>query len=227
MKDTDEGMMKGTGPETMKGTQKDTKTPLAEFKPTVVVTKVTDVEFLKDIIGFVLDKESTMSLEKAYRTRHSPMRTQFFLVKMTVLSEVSSHFVRHAAAGQFHYVSSNREDWAEVDPAEVNRLTPVRHVMIVNAEHLTQMAEARLCTKALKTTRQTMEAILLEVLKLDKALADRMRPKCFRQGGVCYEDSPCGIHLIMLREIVEQVPEHIYRAWRNDYLVRNPQLIGK
>jgi len=189
------------------------------FVPTVEVRKITDVDLLKEVVGFVLDKESTMSLEKIYKTRHSPLRTQFFLVKANVTSEVSVHFVRHAAAGQFHYVSSSRKDWSGAEPEGVNRLTPVRHVMILNAEHLMQMAEARLCSKALKSTRKVMSLIREGVRSVDEKLADRMQPRCFRQGGVCYEDEPCGQNMIMLKQIVQQVPEEVYRDWRNEYLV--------
>ncbi|MBV5343811.1 hypothetical protein JZU68_09515, partial [bacterium] len=103
--------------------------------------------------------------------------------------------------------------------------TPVRHVMILNAEHLMQIAEARLCTKALKATRSFTSMLREGVRKVDEKLADRMQPKCFRQGGVCYEDDPCGQNLVMLRQIVQQVPEEVYRDWRNDYLV-NKHLSG-
>lgn len=191
---------------------------LPAFEPTVEVRKITDEGFLKEIVGFILDKESTMSLSKIYKTQHSPMRTQLFLVKMEVFSEVSVHFVRHGAVGQFHYVSSNRPDWCGYDAqaaSGVGRYTPVRHVMILNAQHLVDIAAARLCTKALASTRKVMSMIREGVSKLDVDLADRMQPQCFRQGGVCYEDNPCGQHLIMLRQIVQQVPESIYRDWRN------------
>ena len=189
----------------------------------VEVRKVTDLALLREIIGFILDKESTMTLQKAYYSRHSPMRTQLFLVKMEITTEVSVHLVRHSGAGQFHYVSSNRADWndfSEEEEKEINRQTPVRHVMLLNAEHLLQIAEARLCTKALLATRQVVQAIKEEVEKIDPALAARMHPKCFRQGGVCYEDDPCGIHMLMLRQVVEQIPEKFYRDWRNDFAIK-------
>jgi len=193
------------------------------FEPTVEVRKITDEALLQEIIGYVLDKESTMTLSKIYRTGHSPMRSQLFLIKMNITTEVSVHLVRHAAVGQFHYVSSNRADWAghnAEEASEVGRQTPVRHVMILNAEHLIEMCGKRLCTKALAATREVVRAIREGVRVLDPKLADRLQPQCYHQGGICYEEDPCGQHLIMLREIVEQVPEEVYRDWRNAFLIK-------
>ena len=186
----------------------------------VEVRKIIDIELLREIIGFILDKESTMTLRKAYYSRHSPARTQMFLVKMTIPTEVSVHLRTHSQVGQFHYVSSNREDWSGNKPEEVNRQTPVRHVMLLNAEHLLQIAEARLCSKSLEATRRVVQAITEKVEEVDPELAARMHPKCFRQGGVCYEDDPCGIHMLMLRQVVEQIPEKFYRDWRNDFAIK-------
>ena len=191
------------------------------FRPSCEARKITDVELLKEIIGFILDKESTMTLEKIYRTRHSPLRTQLFLLKLNITTEVSVHLVRHAAVGQFHYVSSHRQDWGDYEPEGVHRLTPVRHVMLLNAEHLIEMANARLCTKALLSTRQVMEMICTAIQQIDPALGVRLVPKCFHQGGLCYEDNPCGRNLIMLRQVVEQIPEQVYRDWRNQFIIDN------
>jgi len=194
----------------------------SEYK--VEVRKLLGLDLLRESISFILDLESTMTLEKIYRTQHSPCRTQLFIVKMVIPNEVSVHLVRHSAVGQFHYVSSNRPDWqghSAREHAEIGRDTLVRHVMILNAKHLMDMAGERLCTKALATTRKVFSMITEEMSKIDKDLANRMKPKCYRQGGVCYEDDPCGVHMNMLREIVEQVPEAIYRDWRNDFIVRN------
>jgi hypothetical protein len=196
------------------------------FTPTVEVRKITDVDLLQEIIGFILDKESTMTLSKIYRTKHSPLRTQLFLVKMNITTEVSVHLVRHAGVGQFHYASSNRPDWCGHDAqeaSEVGRQTPVRHVMLLNAEHLMQMANARLCTKALAATRSVMSMICSAVNKVDPDLGTRLVPKCFAQGGLCFEDECCGLNMHMIRQVVEQVPEQIYRDWRNEFIVANYQ----
>lgn len=187
----------------------------------IEIKQLTGLDLLRETISFVLDLESTMTLEKIYRTQHSPMRTQLFLIKMVIPSEVSVHLVRHGAVGQFHYVQSHRKDWGGAAPEEATRDTPVRHVMIVNAQHLVNMAGERLCTKALKSTRDVFTQITEEMSKIDKELANRMKPKCYRQGGVCYEDDPCGVHMNMLQQIVEQIPENVYRKWRNDYIIRN------
>lgn len=193
------------------------------FVPTVEVRKITDEALLQEIIGFILDKESTMSLSKIYRTKHSPLRTQLFLVKMNITSEVSVHLVRHAGVGQFHYVSSNREDWSGSEPVHVHRHTPVRHVMLLNAEHLMQMANARLCTKSLAATRNVMSMVCSAVDKVDPELGSRLVPKCFAQGGLCFEDDCCGLNMHMIRQVVEQVPEQTYRDWRNEFIVANYQ----
>lgn len=198
-----------------------TSVTLDVFQPTVEARKITDEAFLQEIMGFILDKESTMTLKKIYRTGHSPMRTQLFLFKMEITTEVSVHLVRHAAVGQFHYVSSHREDWSESKPEDVNRLTPVRHVMLLNAQHVIEMCGARLCTKSLPATREVARAIREAVRVIDPELAHRLQPKCFAQGGQCTEDGPCGQNLVILKQIIEQVPEEVYRKWRNDFLMDN------
>lgn len=117
--------------------------------------------------------------------RHSPIRCIMFRIEMVVPSFVSTHFVRHKI-GVEHFVQSMRNDKTDV---AADRYTPVRHVMILNAEALMNMAAKRLCAKAHARTRDTMTDIVEAVQKVDPTLAKYLVPPC-KDGG-CREMEPC------------------------------------
>lgn len=136
------------------------------------------------------EKESKQKLEAAYKHRHSPMRTQLFVVRMYAIpSFVSVHLVRHSAVGQQHYVGSNRVDLGG-DPV-ADRYTPVDHMMVLNAQHLEEMAWDRLCKKSSPETRKVMQHIAEQTLLVDPDLANKMVPRCVYLGR-CDEYKPCG-----------------------------------
>lgn len=59
------------------------------------VKKLTDVELLREANSFTTNKESHMSLLTAYKTKHSPCRTQIFWIAMEDIPLfVASQFVR-------------------------------------------------------------------------------------------------------------------------------------
>lgn len=192
----------------------------------ITVRKLTDADLLHEVIEFAYKLPvSTMTLAKAYHQEHSIIRTQMFIIKMGgIPTKASVHFVRHAAVGQFHLVSTNRGDlkasssWDEADNWDeaINRTTPVNHVMILNAGHLIDMAKTRLCSKAERETRETMEAIKEGVSLCDPQLATYMVPTCFYRGGICPEPKGCGRNVEALMQVVGQVPEHVYRNARNN-----------
>ena len=120
------------------------------------------------------------------------MRLMLFKITLKgVKTKTSVHLVRHSQTGQFHLVGSNRADWKGKDPEEwdkkVSRETPVNHVMLLNAQHLINMANVRLCTMAEKETREVMELIRQAVYLVDPDLAKFMVPTCVYRGGICPE----------------------------------------
>ena len=197
------------------------------MKPNIKVIKLTNLEMLREMLQFVYGmKESKQTLGGLYSSDHSTMRSQLFLVFMKdIPTKVSVHLVRHSGAGQYHLVGSNRADWNGVKGAEdaadwdgeVNRNTPVNHVMILNGGHLIDMARKRLCGVAEKATREIMFAIKAQVSLDDPDLAAHMVRNCVYRNGICPEGSKsCGYNYKVLRELIGQVPEAIYRDARTE-----------
>lgn len=137
--------------------------------------------------------EAKCTLDQLYRWEHSPSRTQMFWINMIEIPTfVSVHFVRHAAVGQQHFVMSNRADRGGAGDEEVNRLSPVNHRMLLNAQHLIDMSRRRLCYKASKETWEIMHDIRSEISRIDFDLCMYMVPNCVYRGGYCSEPKPCG-----------------------------------
>jgi len=163
------------------------------WKDSIVVTaeKLTTVELLREANEFTMmhRKKSKQSLKTAYFHRHSPIRTQMFIIRMYgIPSFVSVHFRTHAATGQQHYVGSNRYDLNE--EGGDSRWSPTEHMMIVNAQHLEEMSWKRLCVKASLETRYVMAKIKAAVAEVDPDCADRMDPECIYLNS-CHEPKPC------------------------------------
>jgi hypothetical protein len=136
-------------------------------------------------------QRSTISLDKIYKCEHSPIRTQIFWIEMKhIPTFVSVHLVRHKI-GVEHFVESNRPD--RHGAAKADRMTPVNHAMLINAQALINMAKARLCFQASPETREVMLAIKHKMFAVDPALGYRMVPTCLYRGGICPELKPCGI----------------------------------
>lgn len=144
--------------------------------------------------------EAKCSLDQLYRWEHSPSRTQLFWIKLIEIPTFASvHFVRHAAVGQQHFVMSNRPDRGGAGDTEVNRLSPVNHRMLLNAQHLIDMSRRRLCYKASDTTRLLMKGIKQMLLDgVDPDLARYMVPNCVYRGGYCCEPRPCGNYRVQV-----------------------------
>ena len=135
--------------------------------------------------------KSNVSLGKMYSCEHSPIRTQLFWIEMIgIPTFVSVHLCRHNV-GVTHYVESNRSDRGATFVAD--RLTPVNHGMLINAQALIQMARKRLCKCASKETQNVMAHICWEIKKIDPDLDARMVPECQYRNG-CYELRSCGLY---------------------------------
>ncbi len=159
----------------------------------IKVNKITDVNLLrKSCESTMIIGTSNISLDKAYQSMHSIIRTQLFWIEMTnIPTFVSVHIVRHNI-GVNHFVMTNRDDRGSLDGKDIHRLTPVKHSMLINAEALINMSRKRLCNQSHKETRDIMNYIKSEVKKVDLDLAKYMIPECEFRNNYCPELKPCG-----------------------------------
>ena len=119
-----------------------------------------------------------------------------FTIKMQISYYVSVHLVRHKH-GVEHYVKSQRNDRQEdYDRCAARQDEIVMHTMDINAQALISMSHMRLCAQADKQTREIMELIKDEILKVCPYLKDLLVPKCVYRGGLCDEFKSCGYNKI-------------------------------
>lgn len=158
-----------------------------------VVKKLTDEKLLRtacDATRTLKNSPSQMSLSRIYQCLHSPARTQLFWVEMYgIPTFVSTHIVRHKH-GVEHFVQSNREDRGGVVGAD--RLTPVSHSMMINAEALINIARKRLCFASHRTTVGVVSRLRNAIRAVDPDLADAMVPECVARG-FCPELQVCSV----------------------------------
>jgi len=160
---------------------------------TVSVNKLTDISLAHKAIESTVrvPMKAKATLDKIYKWEHSPTRTQLFWIEITdIPTFVSVHLVRHSATGQQHFVQSNRPD--RDGEGEANRLTPIKHSMLLNAQHLIDMSRKRLCYQASLETRTQWLKVQDAISKVDPDLAKHMVPNCIYRGNVCPEPKPCG-----------------------------------
>jgi hypothetical protein len=168
----------------------------------IKVTKITDVTLMQKACSYTINKESKMSLNKIYKTEHSPLRTQMFVVEMIdIPTFVSVHLVRHKI-GVEHFVKSNREDRPGFS-GDLGREQPVNHMMLLNAQALIQMALKRLCSTTHAKTKEVIEKIKYLVEQVDPDLAKYMVPQCIYRGGICQELMCCGYNKNFQAQIYE------------------------
>lgn len=126
------------------------------------------------------------------RARHSPIRELKFVFYLKgIPSWVSVHLCRHVHAQP--YVKTQRNDRQhEYDREKAPQNTPVDMMWSVNGEALITIANKRLCGTASEKTRDIVQMICDEVIKVCPEFEDELVPMCVRNGGVCYEMHPCG-----------------------------------
>lgn len=156
----------------------------------ITVTKITDKALLDLACSYTVNKTvSVKDMQAFYKSEHSPIRTQLFLIEMKNIPTFASvHFARHNV-GVIHFVKSNRIDRG--GDTVVDRLTPVNHMMIANAQALINISRKRLCSKSSPETQEIMAMIANKVYDVDVELALCMLPECEYRGG-CTEINSCG-----------------------------------
>jgi hypothetical protein len=161
----------------------------------IKIKKLTDWSVALDAARYTVWKSpvSKEPSEKFKRdiceSEHSPLRAILFQVEMIgIPTAVSVHLVRHKY-GVEHYVSSNRSD-RNGGNENIGRMSPVNHMMIVNAQELMFISRRRLCKQAMAETREVWQAVVDELQKVDPIVAEYCVPMCVYRGG-CHEINSC------------------------------------
>jgi hypothetical protein len=64
----------------------------------------------------------------------------------------------------------------------------------MNAEELITIAHKRLCRQASPETREVVQEICNQVVKVNPEFEGLFDPQCFYRGGICTEFYPCGLN---------------------------------
>lgn len=129
-------------------------------------------------------------IKRLIESEHSPIRELWFGVKMEIPYWVSVHFVRHHI-GVNHYVQTQRTDRTGINRDELKQSETVSHIMSINAQELINMAHKRLCKQASKETREVMQMIVNEVIKVAPYMKGVLVPLCVYRNGKCTEMFSC------------------------------------
>jgi thymidylate synthase ThyX len=120
--------------------------------------------------------------------RHSPIRRLWFGFYIECPYWVSVHLCRHIHAQP--YVKSQRNDrQADYDRNSAPQNETVSMIWDMNAEELMTIANKRLCKQASEETRQVVQAMCDEVLKIAPEFNGLLVKQC--SYGRCHEMYPC------------------------------------
>ena len=123
--------------------------------------------------------------------RHSPIRRLHFSFYIECPYWVSVHLCRHIHAQP--YVKSQRNDrQTDYDRNSAPQNEAVSMIWDINAEELMVIANKRLCKQASEETRQVVQAMCDEVIKVCPEFKGLLVPMCVYHGGKCHEMYPCG-----------------------------------
>jgi hypothetical protein len=158
----------------------------------VIIEPQTDIRLVRRAAEMTTHGQPVKaSLKSWYRCEHSPVRARLFWIEMHgIPSFVSVHLTRHKV-GVEHFVQSMRDDRGGVGDEAVNRLTPVNHGMLVNAQAIITMGRKRLCYTSHKKTVAVWRKLRGEMANVDEALVKYMVPECVYRNGICPEFSEC------------------------------------
>ena len=146
-------------------------------------------------VGKKSTKQPTMEWKKKLlAAQHSPIRTLEFCFRLNNIPNwVAVHLVRHVHAIPF--VKTQRNDRQEdYDRNAARQDSPVTMCWYMNAEELITIAHKRLCTQASPETREVIQAMCDEVVKVNPEFKGLLVPLCSYRGGICTEFNPCGLY---------------------------------
>jgi thymidylate synthase ThyX len=130
--------------------------------------------------------------DEILEARHSPIRRLRFAFLIEELPYwVSVHLCRHIHAQP--YVRSQRNDrQAEYDRNAARQDAPVTMIWDMTGEELLIVANKRLCSQAIKETRDVVQKMCDLVAEKCPEFKRHLVPMCEYHGGICHEMKPCG-----------------------------------
>ena len=166
----------------------------------IKIEKVTNLSLANDLAEFTTHgKTLNTPIKEWFKSEHSPARGLIYLVKLyNIPTFVSVHLVRHNV-GINHYVMSNRDDRGGAGDNVVNRLTPVNHAMLINAQAVIAVSRKRLCFKSAKKTVAVWTKVKKAFRKVEPELEPFLVPECVYRNGLCPEFRQCkpGLEKVM------------------------------
>ena len=159
----------------------------------ITIDKITDESLMREACEFTMlkDIKSQQTLESMYKAKHSPIRTQIFIIRMKGIPAFVAHHLRtHYVGVMGHWITSRRDDRG--GEAKETRSELVDHILICNAETLMNMAAVRLCRSSHIKTYQVMHGIKGKIKDIDPDLYRHLLPKCDILAAGCTEPKSCG-----------------------------------
>ena len=131
---------------------------------------------------------------KLLKANHSPIRTLQFCFRLTDIPYwVSVHLCRHVHATPF--VSTQRNDRQDkYDRGAAPQDAPVTMCWYMNAEEFITISHKRLCRLASQKTREVVQMMCDEAIKVNPEFKELLVPNCAYRGGICEEFNCCGLN---------------------------------
>ena len=153
----------------------------------ITVKKITSLELALKACESTFLGKSKVSLDKLFRSEHSPSRTQQYWIECkSIPLFVSTHLLRHHVGSQPFALTHRKDRNGGVDEG---RNTPTDLGLLINAQGLIDMAKLRLCHQASVETRKVMQLIKDSV---EPELRHYLVAKCVYRNGLCGEMKCCG-----------------------------------
>lgn len=158
----------------------------------IEIEKVTDLSLANELAEFTTHgKKVNATILDWAKSEHSPLRCLIYKVKLyNIPTFVSTHLVRHFL-GVVHFVTSNRDDRGGTGDNVINRLTPVNHAMLINAQAVIAVSRKRLCFKSAKKTVAVWLKVKKAFRKAEPELEPFLVPECVYRNGLCPEFKEC------------------------------------
>lgn len=166
----------------------------------VKIEKITDLKLANELAEFTTHGQTVNASITAWaRSEHSPLRSLIYKIRFFDLPTfVSVHLVRHFL-GVVHFVMSNRTDRGGAGDNVINRLTPVNHAMLINAQEIINISRKRLCFKSHTKTIESWLKVKKELKTIEPELEPFLVPECVYRNGICPEFKQCkaGVDKVM------------------------------